>query len=629
MESEGQQQSKRYFLILSLGALGVVYGDIGTSPLYALRECFHAGHGVAATPANVLGVLSLIFWSLMIVISLKYLVFVMRADNRGEGGILALMSLVGARGDSGMRRGVLVALGLFGSALLYGDGMITPAISVLSAIEGIEVATPRFTPYVVPITVVVLITLFAVQRLGTAKVGAVFGPVMMVWFIVIAILGVVHIVEDPHVFLAINPWHAVDFFIRNRVHGFLVLGSVFLCVTGGEALYADMGHFGARPIRNAWFVVVLPSLLLNYFGQGALLLHSGPETAANPFFHMAPAWARIPLVALATLAAVIASQAVISGAFSLTRQAVQLGYAPRLQIRHTSAREIGQIYIPSVNWLLMIAAIWLVLAFRASTNLAGAYGVAVTATMGITTALLAVVERERWHWKLAAVLALTIPMLLIDLSFFAANIVKVMEGGWFPLAVGVVVFMLMTTWRAGRQLLNARLAEQSLGVDDFVRDLSHKNIPRVPGTAIFLSRDSQGIPTAMLHNIKHNKVVHKIVIILTVIVEETARLAGEERYHWEELGEGVFRLKLRYGFIEDPDIPAALEKLPKNAPFKINPMATSYFLGRETLVATNRPGMFIWRERLFAWMVRNASGAAQFFSLPANQVIELGAQIEL
>ncbi|HWS71360.1 MAG TPA: KUP/HAK/KT family potassium transporter, partial [Thermoanaerobaculia bacterium] len=427
MESAGQPQSRSYLFSLSLAALGVVYGDIGTSPLYALRECFNKQHGVAATPDNVLGILSLIVWSLIIVISFKYLIFVMRADNRGEGGIMALMSLVRARGESGstsFRRGALIVLGLFGSALLYGDGMITPAISVLSAIEGLEVATPVFSPYVVPITIVVLITLFVVQRVGTAKVGAVFGPVMMVWFFTIAALGVPHIIREPHVLFSIDPRHAFDFFVRNRLHGFLVLGAVFLCVTGGEALYADMGHFGAKPIRIAWTAIVFPSLLLNYFGQGAMLLHT-PTAIEHPFFEMAPTWSRYPLIALATVATVIASQAVISGAFSLTRQAVQLGYVPRIQIRHTSEREIGQIYIPSVNWLLMFSAIGLVIAFESSSALAAAYGVAVTATMAITTLLLAVVEREKWRWSIAAILGLSVPLLIIDLAFFGANIVKI------------------------------------------------------------------------------------------------------------------------------------------------------------------------------------------------------------
>jgi len=625
--SPDKKISGRYLAVLSLSALGVVYGDIGTSPLYALRECFHLKHGVAATPENVIGILSLICWSLIIVISLKYLVFVMRADNRGEGGILALMSLARTRKSQSTRRAVLIALGLFGSALLYGDGMITPAISVLSAIEGLEVATPVFGPYVEIITVVVLIVLFGVQRAGTAKVGAMFGPVMLVWFAVISVLGIRWIITTPRVLLAILPNHAVHFFIVNRMHGFLVLGAVFLAVTGGEALYADMGHFGARPIRLAWFVCVFPSLLINYFGQGALLLHD--QTAVqNPFFHMAPDWAKYPLVILATVAAVIASQAVISGAFSLTRQAVQLGYVPRIQIRHTSAREIGQIYIPSINWLLMIAAIGLVLTFKGSSALAAAYGVAVTATMGITTALLAIVERERWHWSLIAVLSLTIPILAIDLAFFGANIVKVEEGGWFPLVIGALVFTAMTTWARGRQILSQRLKETTLSTDDLLRDLAGGRIPRVPGTAIFLSRQADGVPTTLLHNLKHNKVVHQRVILLSVNVEEAPHLVDEERFEYQDLGQGVARLVLRFGFMEDPDLPAYLERLSHRIG-PISPMTTSYFLGRETLIATKRPGMALWREKLFASMMRNSSSAAQYFSLPTNQIIELGAQIEM
>jgi KUP system potassium uptake protein len=626
----GQKHSRGYLATLTLGALGVVYGDIGTSPLYALRECFHSGHGVRPTPDNVFGVLSLITWSLIVVISVKYLIFVMRADNRGEGGILALMSLIRSRADSptlSFGRKTLIGFGLFGSALLYGDGMLTPAVSVLSATEGIEVATPLFSRFIVPLTVMILIVLFFMQKIGTAKVGALFGPVMLIWFAVIAILGVHQIVQEPHVLLAVNPWHAVTFFLRNQYQGFLVLGAVFLCVTGGEALYADMGHFGAQPIRLAWFCAVFPALLLNYYGQGALLLHH-EAAAEHPFFFMAPVWARSPLVILATAAAVIASQAVISGAFSLTRQAVQLGYVPRIQIRHTSAREIGQIYIPSVNWLLAVCAIGLVVIFKSSSALAGAYGVAVTATMGITTGLLAVVERERWRWSLAAILAFTVPMLFIDVSFFAANIIKVLDGGWFPLAVGAVIYTLMTTWRKGRQILNERLAEQSLSIDDFLRDLGRGSLPRVPGTAVFMTRDDHGTPTPLLHNIKHNKVVHKNVVLLTVDIEEKSHLGGEERYDWQELGQGVYRLRVRYGFMEDPDIPQLLESL-QNVPVVFSTMTTSYFLGRETLIATRRPGMAIWREKLFAWMLRNASSAATFFGLPANQVIELGAQIEM
>jgi KUP system potassium uptake protein len=625
--SPDKKISGKYLFVLSLGALGVVYGDIGTSPLYALRECFHLKHGVAATPDNIIGILSLICWSLIIVISLKYLVFVMRADNRGEGGILALMSLARTRESQSGRRAILIALGLFGSALLYGDGMITPAISVLSAIEGLEVATPVFGPYVEIITVIVLIILFVVQRAGTARVGAMFGPVMMIWFAVISILGIRWIITEPRVLLAILPNHAVHFFIVNRLHGFLVLGAVFLAVTGGEALYADMGHFGAKPIRLAWFVIVFPALLLNYFGQGALLLQN-KSAAANPFFHMAPDWAKYPLVVLATVAAVIASQAVISGAFSLTRQAVQLGYVPRIQIRHTSAREIGQIYIPSVNWLLMVAAIGLVLAFKESSALAAAYGVAVTATMGITTALLAIVERERWHWSLIAVLSLTIPVLIIDLAFFGANIVKVEEGGWFPLAIGAIIFTAMTTWARGRQILAERLKETTLSTDDLLRDLAGGRIPRVPGTAIFLSRQAVGVPTTLLHNLKHNKVVHQRVILLSVNVEEAPHLADEERFEYQELGQGVSRLVLRFGFMEDPDLPEHLDRLSKRIG-SFNAMTTSYFLGRETLIPTKRPGMALWREKLFASMMRNSSSAAQYFSLPTNQIIELGAQIEM
>jgi KUP system potassium uptake protein len=620
----GRQGSSRYLFTLSLGALGVVYGDIGTSPLYALRECFRAEHGVHISNANILGILSLIFWSLTIVISIKYLIFVMRADNRGEGGILALMSLAGARGKG---RAVLVALGLFGSALLYGDGMITPAISVLSAIEGVEVPAPGLKHYVVPVTIVVLICLFFVQKFGTAKVGAAFGPVMCVWFVVIAAMGVPHILQQPHVLAAINPLHAVTFFMANRVHGFLVLGAVFLVVTGGEALYADMGHFGLRPIRLTWFVLVLPCLLLNYFGQGAFLL-SHPSAVDDPFFRMAPKWSTIPLVGLAALATVIASQAVISGAFSLTRQAVQLGYMPRIEVRHTSEREIGQIYIPSVNYVLMFCAIGLVVAFRESTNLAAAYGVAVTATMGITTLLLAVVERERWKWSRATILALTIPLLAIDLGFFGANIIKVTDGGWFPLAVGVLVFSAMTTWRRGRQILADRLGKQALPLDDLIRNLAAGQIHRVPGTAVFLTRYSSGVPTPLLHNIKHNKVVHQTVVLMTIDVEEMPRVPPEERCRWEDMGQGLYRLIARFGYMEDTDIPALLQSF-KDAPVQFQQMRTSYFLGRENLVATNYPGMALWRERLFAWMMRNATNAATFFSLPANQVIEVGATIEI
>ncbi len=625
MEPTEQQHSKRYLFTLSLGALGVVYGDIGTSPLYAFRECFSKEHGLAVNEANIFGILSLVFWSLVIVISVKYLLFVMRADNRGEGGILALMSLVRPRRSK--RRGALLGLALFGAALLYGDGMITPAITVLSAIEGLKVATPVFENYIVPLTVIVLIAFFWVQKSGTARIGAMFGPLMVVWFTVLAVMGVWQISHDPRVLMAILPTYAVQFFLLNHLTGFLVLGSVFLVVTGGEALYADMGHFGVRPIRLAWFFFVFPALLLNYFGQGAFLLHN-PAGASEPFFLMAPKWAIYPLVILATSASVIASQAVISGAFSLTRQAVQLGYLPRIGIRHTSEREIGQIYISSINWGLAAAAIGLVLAFQKSTNLAAAYGVAVTATMGITTMLFAAFARERLQWGMGKVLLFTVPLLIVDVAFFAANIVKIADGGWVPLAVGLLIFMLMTTWRQGRTILTNRLAEQSMSVDDFLGQLSGNHIPRVPGVAIFMSRNPDGVPTTLLHNIKHNKVVHKTVVLLTVETEDRPTLSEEERFQWGELGHGVYRLALHFGFMEDPNIPAALEKIGTD-PVSFNPMTTSYFLGRETLIPTKHPGMAIWREHLFAWMTRNASSASAFFSLPPNQVIELGAQVEL
>jgi KUP system potassium uptake protein len=618
--------SRRYLFTLSLTALGVVYGDIGTSPLYALKECFmvHHGHQLLPTHDNVLGVLSLITWSLILVISVKYLLFVLRADNRGEGGILALMSLVRPRGT---RRAVLLGLGLFGSALLYGDGMITPAITMLSAFEGVQVVTPALQAWVVPLTVVALIALFAVQRFGTAKVGTLFGPLMLVWFGTLSALGLYHLVRKPHVLAALNPWWAVKFMIANRLIGYLVLGAVFLVVTGGEALYADMGHFGAKPIRLAWFGAVFPALLLNYFGQGALLLRH-PAAAADPFFLMAPRWAMWPLVILSTLAAAVASQAVISGAFSLTRQAVQLTYLPRVHIQHTSAREIGQIYIPSVNWTLMLCAIGLVIGFGAATNLAGAYGVAVTATMGVTTALMAVVERERWGWSRAAVLAFLVPFLIVDLAFFGANIIKVADGGWFPILTGVVVFTMMSTWFRGRRTLAARLAAESgLDTEIFIGQLTSKKIMRVKGTAVFLTRQQEGVPTALLHNIKHNKIVHECVVLLSVNVEESSHLSESERAQWIDLGEGVYRLILHFGFMEDPDLPEVLSRV--EGPVSFTAMTTSYFLGRETLVVTREHDMAAWRQVLFDSMARNATSASSFFSLPPNQTIELGAQVRL
>jgi len=619
---------KRLFA-LSLLALGIVYGDIGTSPLYAVRECFYGSHAVELTRANIFGVLSLIFWSLVVVVTLKYHVYVIRFDNRGEGGILALMGLVGM--DKKRRAGVhatLIAMGVFGAALLYGDGMITPAISVLSAIEGLEVATPFFKPYVLPITIVILVLLFMFQRKGTAGVGAVFGPIMILWFSTLAVLGIRGILWEPSVLLSLNPWYAIRFFISNGMHGFLVLGAVFLVTTGGEALYADLGHFGEKPIQVDWFNLVGPALMLQYLGQGALLLRH-PEAAHNPFYLLAPKWALYPLVGLAAMATVIASQAIISGVFSLTRQAIQLGYLPRMEIIHTSRAEIGQIYMPSVNWMLMVATIALVLGFRSSTNLAAAYGVAVSTTMLITTILAYVVARDLLGWSALRAGLITAAFLVGDLAFLTANYFKIIHGGWFPLLIAAVVFTIMTTWRKGREILNARLAEGALSPDDFVTSLRHRGPVRVPGTAVFMHRSREVIPSALLHSLKHYKALHERVILLTVVTEEVSHLRDEERLEVEEIGEGMFQVTARYGYMEEPDIPALLARVDSEHGIAIPPMDTTYFLGRETLIVTARAsGMATWREKLFVSMMRNAQGAARFFGLPPNRVVELGAQIE-
>ncbi len=615
---------------LALGALGVVYGDIGTSPLYALRECFHGAHAVPLTRDNVLGILSLVFWSLIIVISIKYLVFVMRADNRGEGGILALMSLVPSKlRDAKGGSWLLIALGLFGAALLYGDGMITPAISVLSAIEGLHVATPFFDPYVVPITISILVVLFLFQRKGTEGIGKVFGPIMTIWFGLLGVLGLIWIMKDPHVLVALNPAYAAGFFLDNRWQGFLALGTVFLVVTGGEALYADMGHFGKKPIQLAWFTFVLPALLLNYFGQGVLLLHE-PEAAANPFFHLvgADSWMLYPLVILATLATVIASQAVITGAFSLTRQAVQLGYMPRIEIVHTSEEEIGQIYIPSVNWLLMICTIGLVLGFGESSALAAAYGVAVTATMVITTLLAEVVARRLWGWKAGLVVPVALFFLVIDCAFFGANIIKIADGGWFPLVVGLIIYTLLSTWKKGRAILSERLRRGALPFEEFIATVSPTSPPRVPGTAVFMSREADSTPTALLHNLKHNKVLHEKVILLCVITEEIPFVAPDERIHVTDLGKGFYRLIAHYGFLQNPGVPDVVEKS-RSKGLDLNVMHTTFFLSRETLIPSKKPGMALWREKLFALMSRNALRPTDFFRIPPNRVIELGMQVRL
>jgi KUP system potassium uptake protein len=609
--------------------MGVVYGDIGTSPLYAIRECFHGPHAISLTRANVLGVLSLIFWSLILVISVKYLVFVLRADNRGEGGILALMALI--RPDRplarGGRRWLVLMLGLFGAALLYGDGMITPAISVLSAFEGFEVATPVLRPYVIPVTVAVLVGLFAFQRRGTAGVGAVFGPVVLLWFVTLATLGIVQIGREPSVLAALSPGPGAAFFVHNGWPGFVVLGTVFLVVTGGEALYADMGHFGARPIRLGWFAVALPALLLNYFGQGALLLHE-PDAVVNPFYHLVPRWALPLLIVIATAATIIASQAVISGAYSLSRQAVQLGYSPRLRIDHTSSAEIGQIYMPGINWVLMLSTISLVLGFRSSSNLAAAYGVAVTSTMVITTLLLFLVARRLWGWSLLATSALTGLFLVVDLAFFAANIVKVPHGGWFPLVIGAGIYTLMATWKRGREILRSRLQAQAIPLRMVLEDTAADPPHRVPGTAVYMVGTPDATPPALVHNLAHNKVLHEQVIFLTVLTEEIPYVERSERIEMETVGPGFYAVKVRYGFMQDPSIPRVLKQLGEHG-LEVALHATTYFLGRETILPTKLPRMARWRELLFAFMSRNALRPTAFFRIPPDQVFEVGVQVEI
>jgi KUP system potassium uptake protein len=620
--------SGRYLLALSLGALGIVYGDIGTSPLYALRESFLEEHGVPPTPANVLGILSLIFWSLIVVISIKYLAFVLRADNRGEGGILALTSLVTPVGALRAGRRVLILLGLFATALLYGDGMITPAISVLSAVEGLGVATPFFEPYIVPITIAILVVLFSVQRFGTGGVGRVFGPVTLLWFLTLGALGLPHIARNPAVLAAISPVRAVEFFAANRWNGFIALGSVFLVVTGGEALYADMGHFGKRPIRVAWSLIVLPALMLNYFGQGALVI-GNPEAIENPFFRLAPIWALYPVVLIATAATVIASQALISGSYSLTMQAVQLGYMPRVTIDHTSEKERGQIYVPSINVVLMLACIGLVLGFRSSSNLAAAYGVAVTTTMVVTSVLFYWVARERWKWGLPTALLLGGFFLAIDLAFWGANLLKIPSGGWFPLLVGAVVFTLLTTWKKGRQILNERIFHRVLPRGMFLESIASKPPIRVPGTAVYMYNNPRGTPPALLHNLKHNKVLHEQVVFLSVQTEEVPYVTEEERHEVDRIADGFHQVILHYGFMEDAHVPRALGRI-KEPGLTFKPMETTFFLGRETLIPSKRRrGMWLWRERLFSVMSANARSAASFFRLPPNRVVELGAQVEL
>jgi KUP system potassium uptake protein len=632
---------------LALGALGVVYGDIGTSPLYAVRECVTLPHGVAAVDGNIFGVLSLVFWAITLVVSVKYLAFVMRADNDGEGGVLALMALVArptpapdrATGDdsgatslrktwSGIRsKSLLIVFGLFGAALLYGDGVITPAISVLSAVEGLEVATTAFSPFVVPITCLILVLLFAVQKRGTGGIGAIFGPVTLVWFVAITMTGLPWIARHPQILAAVNPIYALRFFAAHGRHGFLVLGSVVLCVTGGEALYADMGHFGTRAIRTAWYACVFPALLVNYFGQGALLLER-PEAASNPFYAMVPGAWLYPMVVLATIATVVASQALISGAFSLTRQAVQLGYLPRVTVIHTSGKTEGQIYIPEVNWLLMLACVALVLGFRSSNDLADAYGIAVTGTMAITSLLFYYVARGLWHWSFARAGAVVAVFLTFDLGFFAACSAKIAHGGWFPLVVAAIVFTVMVTWKRGRMLLSERITAESLPMALFLADIESSKPHRVPGTAVFLSSTRRGTPNVLLHHFKHNKVLHKQVVILSIATDAVPEVADADKVRIKSFGQGFWAVTAHYGFKESPHILDVLKRC-RPLGLTLNEADTSFYLGRETLLSSKGQGMAEWRKVLFRFLSRNARSATDFFAIPPNRVVEIGAQIEL
>ena len=615
--------------ILTLTALGVVYGDIGTSPLYAFRECFKKEYGLEAVTSNVYGVLSLIVWSLIIIVSIKYLVFIMRADNRGQGGILALLALIlqrQHREDELRTRKVLIALGLFGAALLYGDGVITPAISVLSAAEGLEVAAPAFRPFVIPSTMIILFVLFSFQKFGTDRVGRIFGPVMLTWFLVIAALGTAEIAREPRVLMALNPWFGARFFYDHGLHAFVVLGAVVLAVTGAEALYADMGHFGRKPIRLAWFALVLPALLLNYFGQGALVLRE-PAAAANPFYLLAPRPLLYPLIVLATVAAIVASQALISGAFSLTQQCVQLGYSPRVTIRYTSKQEAGQIFVPEVNTALKYGCLLVVFGFGSSTALGAAYGIAVTGTMSITTALFYVIARKRWNWSALHAGLLSGLFLLIDLAFFGANIHKIGDGGWVPLVKAIAIFTFMTTWKKGRDVLRDILRSSTLPLDLFLADVVRRKPVRVSGTAVFMTSDPEGVPVVLLHHLKHNKVLHEQVILLSVLSAEVPETSDLERVIVEPMSVGFYRVRAVYGFMETPDVKDILARC-ELAGIHTRPNDTSYFLGRERLIPIGTSKMARWRKKIFVFMSRNARSATEFYGIPPNRVVELGTQIE-
>jgi KUP system potassium uptake protein len=644
VHAEAHPTGKR-LAILSLSALGIVYGDIGTSPLYAFKDGFIGEHGYAATQANVYGVLSLITWALILVVSIKYLVFVVRADNRGEGGMMSLLALVlqqERRANDSRKRAILILMALFGTALLFGDGMITPAVSVLSAIEGLKVISPAFEGYVVLITLAILVGLFSVQRFGTARVGSLFGPVTLVWFLVIAVLGLLEITRQPRILGALSPHHAVGFFLHNGARGFFVLGAVVLAVTGAEALYADMGHFGKRPIRVAWFAMALPCLLLNYYGQGALVLRDH-TASTNPFYLLAPEWMQYPLVALATMATIVASQAMISGGYSLAQQCVQLGYSPRLTIIHTSYKQAGQIYIPEVNKGIALGCIMLVLAFGSSERLTAAYGIAVTGAFAITTIMYSVVAKHRWTWPVAAIATFLAVFLSMDLALLSANALKITSGGWVTIAIALFVFVVMATWKTGRTMLNGILQAGSLPMDLFLEDVARKKPPRVPGTAVFMTSTTEGVPVVLLHHLKHNKVLHEQVILMSITTQDVPEIPAEERLSLEKLSFGFYRVGARYGFMESPDIPEILYRL-RQAGLKARQNETTFYLGHERLLVADRKrgpradtrtapegmeeDMSKWRKKLFVFLQRNARSATEFFGIPPNRVVELGAQVE-
>lgn len=628
MTQPTESKSDTSVVALAIGAVGVVFGDIGTSPLYTLREAFGGPHALAVTETNVLGVLSLVFWALMLVVSLKYVVFIMRADNRGEGGIMALMALaLRTVGKERRSRSFVIVLAVLGASLFYGDGVITPAMTIMGAVEGLNIAAPGMDQYVVPTSLLVVIGLFAFQRSGSARIGAIFGPIMCLWFLVLGTLGLLEIIDNPGILRGLSPYYALVFFLAHPWLSFLALGTVVLAITGAEAVYADMGHFGPRPIRAAWFWWVLPGLLLNYFGQGALLL-SDPSTARNPFYLLAPQWALYPMIGLSTLAAVIASQAVISGAFSVTRQAIQLGFAPRMQILHTSDETAGQIFVPLVNRFLLVSIILVILGFQTSSHLAAAYGIAVTGAMLIDTMLALIVAVSLWRWRpwLAALVGTAI--LGIDLAFFSANAIKIPHGGWFPLVLGTVVFVMLTTWRKGRGLLMAQMKSEGLALKPFITSIAAHPPLRVPGTAVFMTANLDSVPHALLHNLKHNKVLHERNVLLTVETLEVPNTAQEKRIQIEDLGNDFFVVRLYFGFAEEPNVPRLMESCEAKG-LAFDMMDTTFFLSRETLVPTDRPGMALWRDKLFAFMSRNAESATAFFQIPGNRLIELGTQVEI